>query len=458
MVASLLQTLVAFVVTLGILVSIHEFGHFWVARRCGIKVLRFSVGFGKSLWRKTDRQGTEYSVAAIPLGGYVKMLDEREGPVEAHEKHLAFNNQSVGSRIAVVAAGPFANFLLAIAALWLMYCIGMQVILPQVGNIVPESPAAVAGIQPGDEIVSVNGVETPDWRAVNMAFLPFIGETGNLTIGIRPGRVGEQPSGVVTERIISVEHWLAGIDNPDFLTNLGITPFSPVIPAVIGEVLSGGAAKKGGLISGDIIYRVNGHKIEGWQQWVDVIRENPEKTLETIVFRKGVEQTVFLTPDSRDSEGRIIGYIGAGVKSFQWPEGMLRDIRYGPIDGLMKGIQGTWILTSTTVGSLWKMVTGLVSVNNLGGPITIAKVASASIQSGLESFLYFLAMLSVSLGVLNLLPIPVLDGGHLLFYLVELVRGKPLSERSQMLGLRVGVTLIVSVMLLALYNDVSRLF
>ncbi|MGO0307441.1 sigma E protease regulator RseP [Endozoicomonas acroporae] len=452
------QTIFAFVVTLGILVSIHEYGHFWVARRCGVKVLRFSVGFGKSLWRWTDRHGTEFSIAAVPLGGYVKMLDEREGPVPDNEQHLSFNSKPVLARIAIVAAGPVANFLLAIFALWLMYMVGVRTLMPQVGEVIPDSPSAVAGIHPGDEIVAVNGVETPGWQAVNMELLSFIGESRNLDVSIRAGEPGEASEGAVRDKNIAIVDWLVNEEQPNPVRSLGIVPYSPVIPAVIGQIADDGAAARDGLESGDKILQVNGETVIDWMHFVELIRDNAGQTLQLLVERDGVSQEMPLTPGSRSTDGVTTGFIGAGVQQVSWPETMIRHLQFGPIDSLVKGAQATWSLTSMTLESLWKMVVGLVSVKNLSGPITIAKVAGASLESGLENFLYFLAMLSVSLGVLNLLPIPVLDGGHLLFYLVEMVRGKPLSEKTQTLGLKIGVTFVVGVMMLAMYNDLSRLF
>ena len=458
MIFGTLQTVLAFVVTLGILVSIHEFGHFWVARRCGVKVLRFSVGFGKSLWSRTDRQGTEYSVAAIPLGGYVKMLDEREAPVEDQDKHLSFNSQSVLSRIAIVSAGPLANFLLAIAALWLMYMIGVRTLIPQVGGVLPDSPVAMAGLQPGDEIVAVDGEETPSWQSVNMELLSSIGETRTITLSVKSGEPGHAGVDSVRDYRVKIDNWLIGEEQPNPVRALGVVPYAPEIPAVIGQLVDDGAARQAGFKAGDKIISANGEPVEDWGHWVDIIRANPEQSIDVIFERDGAQQNIALIPGSREIDGEPSGYIGAGVQQVSWPDEMVRNIQLEPVAALVKGAEATWSLSSMTVESIWKMFAGLVSVKNLSGPITIAKVAGASLESGLENFLYFLAMLSVSLGVLNLLPIPALDGGHLLFYMVELVRGKPLSERVQEMGLRIGVTLVVGVMVLAMYNDLSRLF
>ena len=458
MILDTLQTVGAFVLTLGILVSIHEYGHFWVARRCGVKVLRFSVGFGKSLWRWHDRHGTEFSIAIIPLGGYVKMLDEREGSVADDEKHLSFNSKPVLSRIAIVAAGPVANFLLAIVALWLMYLAGVRTVVPQVGEVLPKSPAAVAGIKSGDEIVSVDGEQTPGWQAVNMALLSSLGESKAIVVEVSSGTPGEKATGAVYKRRLSVTDWLVSDEQPNPIRALGIVPFSPAVPAIIGEVVEGGAAQKAGLTGGDKITGADGVVVSDWLQWVELVRGHPEKRMQIQLQRDGQQVVVELTPDVKESNGQRIGYIGAGVQPFSWPEELIRTQQFGPVTALLKGAESTWSLTTMTLESIWKMIVGLVSVKNLSGPITIAKVAGASLQSGFANFLYFLGMLSVSLGVLNLLPIPVLDGGHLLFYLVEWVRGKPLSENIQLMGLKIGVTLVMCVMMLALYNDLSRLF
>ena len=447
-----MQTILAFVITLGILVSIHEFGHFWVARRCGVKVLRFSVGFGRILWRRTDRHGTEFAIAAIPLGGYVKMLDESEEPVPPGELDQAFNRKPVLSRFAIVAAGPLANFLLAILALALMYMVGVRVLVPQVGEVLVDSPAAVAGIRAGDEIVAIDGTATPGWQAVNMALLAPIGESRALAVAVRQGA-----DGAVREREVMLNNWLSGQEQPDPLRSLGVVPYTLTIPAVLGQLTDDGAAARDGLRPGDRVVDVDGEPVSDWMHFVSLVQNSSERPMRLLIERDGVQQDLVLTPNSRTVEGVTTGFIGAGVQQVSWPDTMIRHLQLGPVDALVKGVTETWSLTTLTFESLWKMMVGLVSVKNLSGPITIAKVAGASLESGLESFLHLLAMLSVSLGVLNLLPIPVLDGGHLLFYLVEMVRGKPLSEKAQTFGLKIGMTLVIGVMLLAMYNDLSRL-
>ena len=453
-----LQTLGAFVLTLAILITVHEYGHFWVARRCGVKVLRFSVGFGKRIFSWYDKKGTEFSLALIPLGGFVKMLDEREGAVADNEKHLSFNSQPVLSRIAIVAAGPIANFLLAIVVLALMYFMGVRSVIPQVGQVLPDSAAAVAGIQSGDQILAVDGQPTQGWRAVNLELLSYVGETRSISLTVQSGEPGQVAHGAISEKQLKVTQWLVNDETANPVQALGIIPFTPTIPAVIGEIVEGGAADKAGIKAGDQILASNDVLVTDWMQWVDSVRGHPDTVMNVELLRNNQAVFIELRPTAKDVDGQQVGHIGAAVKPFDWPEGMIQTLEFSPLNALMKGVEATWSLVTMTVVSLQKMLVGLISVKNLSGPITIATVASASLQSGMESFLYFLGMLSVSLGVLNLLPVPVLDGGHLLFYLVEWVRGKPLSDKVQLVGWKVGVTLVMCVMMLAFYNDLSRLF
>ena len=453
-----LQTLLIFLFTLSVLVSMHEFGHFCVARQCGVKVLRFSVGFGKKIWSKTDRHGTEYVLAAIPLGGYVKMLDEREGQIPESEKHLAFNSKPVLSRIAIVVAGPFANFLLAVIAIWMIYMLGIKTVFPQVGAVLPESPAAMAGVQSGDEIIRINNVDTPSWQQVNINLLSFIGENRAIDIIVKSGELGHTPHGNEVIKKVLITHWLLGDDNLNPVKALGIVPYSPEIPAIIGQIVPGSVAEKAGLQDGDRILKTDGMFIHDWMEWMTLIQENPEKTLLIELERDGTMVHIPITPSSKKETGKTIGYIGAEVQAVPWPDEMMRTIQFNALIALPKAIQATSFLIGITFDSLCKMFAGLVSVKSLSGPITIAKVANVSFQSGLEVFFYFLAMLSISLGVLNLLPIPVLDGGYLLFYLVEMIKGKPISDKTQLIWLKIGMMLVVSMMILALYNDLSQFF
>lgn len=440
----LLGTLVA----LGVLVTIHEFGHFWVARRCGVKVLRFSVGFGTPLWRWRDRQDTEFVIAAIPLGGYVKMLDEREESVPEALRDQAFNRKPVGQRIAIVAAGPLANFLLALVFFWVLAMLGSQQVKPVVGELLPGSPAELAGVRPGEEIVAVDGKTTSGWSAVNLQLVKRLGETGSLRLElVTPG------DSLARQVDVPLQAWLRGAHDPDPLAGLGIRPWRPQVPARLAHLDESGPAAAAGLRLGDHLLSLDGQPVGDWADWVRAIQQRPGETVRVGFERDGLVQELSITLAERGQAG----YLGAGVAAGEWPAQMLREERFGPFAGLLEGARRTWSMTLLTLDSLKKMLLGELSVKNLSGPITIAKVAGASAQSGLGDFLHFLAYLSISLGVLNLLPIPVLDGGHLLFYLVELVRGRPLSERVQTWGMQIGISLVIGVMLLALFNDLGRL-
>lgn len=448
-----LHTILALIVTLGILVTVHEYGHFWVARRCGVKVLKFSVGFGKPLYRWFDKTGTEYAIAWIPLGGYVSMLDEREGDVSDEEKPFAFNQQSVWKRIAIVAAGPVANFLLAILTYWVLFVSGTSALAPVVGTVQPDSLAFEAGIEPQTELISIDGEAVHSWQDAGMQLLSRVGDTGQIRIVTQEWQGYSQ-----TEHSLSIQRWLAGEKEPNPLTAIGVTPFSPHLEAIIGQVLPDGAAAESGLKAGDQLLRVNGKPVDDWMHWVRLVQESPDQELMLEIKRGDRSKTLSITPRlKRLDDGREIGYIGAAPKPAQWPEGMVRDVQYGVFEAVSHAVAKTGDMIGLTLDSIRKMVIGLISVDNLSGPITIAQVASDSAKGGFESFLTFLAYISISLGVLNLLPIPVLDGGHLLFYLIEAVTGRPVPEKAQQFGLRLGMMLLAGLMMIAFYNDLMRL-
>ncbi|MCE4070091.1 MULTISPECIES: sigma E protease regulator RseP [Pseudomonas] len=449
---SALYMVVGLIVALGVLVTFHEFGHFWVARRCGVKVLRFSVGFGTPLVRWHDRHGTEFVVAAIPLGGYVKMLDEREGDVPVELLDHAFNRKTVFQRIAIVAAGPVANFLLAILFFWVLAMLGSQQIKPVIGSVVADSPAAVAGLASGQEVVAVDGEAVDGWSSVNLQLVRRLGETGELSVTVL-----EKGSSVPAVHQVRISSWLKNEDSPDPIGGLGIQPWRPSVAPLIAELDEKGPAKAAGLQIGDRIVTLDGQQVTDWQEVVSRVRAMPEGKVTLEVERAGRNQELALTLAAKGEGKARTGYLGAGVAGGQWPPEMLREVSYGPVAAVGQALSRTWSMSLLTLDSLKKMVLGQLSVKNLSGPITIAKVAGASAQSGVGDFLHFLAYLSISLGVLNLLPIPVLDGGHLLFYMVEWVRGRPLSERVQAWGMQIGISLVVGVMLLALVNDLSRL-
>lgn len=424
----LIQNILAVIVVLGLLVTFHEFGHFWVARRCGVKVLRFSVGFGKPLWSRVDRQGTEYAIAAIPLGGYVKMLDEREAPVPENQLHQAFNRKSVWQRIAIVAAGPIANFLLAIVAYWALFVAGTTVVSPMVGSIVPDSPAAEAGLSNGDEIVAIQGDDVRSWEDINLKLVSIIGFSGELDIDARAEGATD-----VQRFALPVTDYLVRQDPPQPLQTLGITPWQPELPAVLGQVVSGEAAEQAGLMAGDTMVAIDGEPVDDWLHFVNFVRGNPGETLRLTYERDGEQTTVNLTPGRNSLDtGVEIGYIGAGAEQVEWPAAFQREIRYGPIEAVGQALSRTGEMTLLTIDAIRKMLVGLISPSNLSGPITIAQVSGDSARAGMEAFVGFLAYLSISLGVLNLLPIPVLDGGHLLYYFMEVVRGRPVSEKPKL--------------------------
>ncbi|GGO78836.1 putative zinc metalloprotease [Marinobacterium nitratireducens] len=449
---SILTTVLAFVATLGVLVTIHEWGHFWVARRCGVRVLRFSVGFGKPLWSRKGRNGTEYVVAAIPLGGYVKMLDEREGEVPESLRDQAFNNKPLWARSAIVAAGPVVNLLFALLAYWFMFVAGVNTVAPVIGEVRTDTPAWQAGIEPGGEVVGLDGDPARSWEELNLLLVSHIGESRTLSL-----RVRYNDSATPVTYPIRLDDWSVDIERESPLRALGLVPYRPEIPPVLGQLLPDGRAAVAGLQSGDRVLSIDGTAVPDWGALVERVRAAPDVALQLEIERDGIRRELTLTPARRDGETGAIGYIGAGVQAVEWPPELLRTLRYGPLEAFGVAADKTGQMIGLTLESIWKMLEGVISVKNLSGPITIAKVAGASAASGLESFISFLAYLSISLGVLNLLPIPMLDGGHLFYYGIEALRGRPVSERVQMFGLRVGMAVLFTLMAVAIVNDLMRL-
>ena len=449
----LLSTILITLFTLAILIAVHEYGHFWVARKCGVKVLRFSLGFGKPLAGWRDRHGTEYSVAAIPLGGYVKMLDEREGEVPEDELDQAFNRKPVLQRIAVVAAGPLANLILAVVAYWFLFMAGERGYAPVIGSVEAGSIADVAGLEGGQEIVAVDGKDTPTWQALSFALLDRIGDTGKINFAVKyPG------SDMVYESEAVLERWLSEQEQPDLFGGLGIIMYTPDILPVVDTVVEDGPAARAGLQPGDRILAADGNNMATWMDWVEYVRARPGQPIDLALERNGAGLEARIVPEPvTDDAGRSIGRVGVSVAIPDMPEELVRSFNRGPVEAAGAAVHRTWELMAFTVSSIKKMIQGLISPKNLSGPITIAKVASASAKSGLEAYIGFLALLSVSLGVLNLLPIPVLDGGHLLFYTVELLAGRPVPEKIQAFGYQIGLFLVLGMMMLAIYNDITRL-
>jgi len=448
-----LSSVFFFIVAIGVLVTVHEFGHFIVARRLGVKVLRFSVGFGVPLWswrRRNDE--TEYVVAALPLGGYVQMLDEREAPVVAEELPRAFNRQPLGSRIAIVAAGPAFNFLFAILAYWVVFVVGVDGIKPLVGEVSRDSLAAAGGFRTGDLITGVDGNETATWNMVFLDLLSRSLDSGRVVVSVVDANQEERL------RELDFSHLPAGVDRSNLMQVIGLGMHRPSLAAVIGSLEPGGAAEQAGLRAGDRIVAVDGRPIAHWEEWVDYVRAHPEQELRAEIERGGATVSLTVRPQRVATEQGDIGRIGAAVQiAADMAEELRAKERYPAPTALLVAARRTWDMTWLTAKMLVSMVGGEVSASNLGGPIRIAQYAGASADAGAVQFIGFLALISISLGLLNLLPIPVLDGGHLLYYLIELVKGSPLSDQAQAFGQRVGIALLVGVMILAFYNDIAQL-
>lgn len=449
-----LMMVAAFLVALAILIAVHEFGHFWVAQKLGVKVLRFSIGFGRPLLRlQRGPDSTEYVLAAIPLGGYVKMLDEREDEVPAAQVDRAFNRQPLWKRSAIVAAGPAFNFIFAILAYWAIFMSGETGLRPVVGEVAPNSIAAQSGFQSGDELVRIGEREAGSWETALFAFIAASLDGQEVAVRVR------DDSGRELDRWIDSASVRSLAEEPDLLGRLGMAPRRPELPAVIGDLVAGEAAEAAGLQRGDRILSVDGRSVAHWRAWVEEVRERPGQLLRVEVERQdGTRFAASITPRPFQADGVEIGRIGAGVEI---PDGLMDDYRvevsYGPVESLTRAAVKTWEMSAMTVRVVGRMLIGQASVENLSGPITIAETAGRTASYGLESFVKFLAVVSISLGILNLMPIPVLDGGHLLYYFIEWVKGSPLSEAMQLLGQKIGLAIIAALMTLAFYLDISRL-
>ena len=457
----IVSSIAALLVTLGILVTVHEFGHFWVARRCGVKVLKFSIGFGKAVKTWVGEDGVEYVIAPIPLGGYVKMLGQEDtsiadvDAIAPEDASRSFAAKSVWQRMAISAAGPIANFLLAIVVFWIINVVyGISGVAPVISSVAPGSVAERVGLAAGDEILAIDGEQTLLWQQVSMQLLARMGETGQVEFEIERG-AGDR-------RLVNVPimSWMAEDTEPRPLRDLGISQLD--IPPVLGDVMPGGAAEAAGFMEGDRILAAEGVAIRGWSQWVELIRASPELPLAVEVERGGMIQQLSLTPEfTQDESGTQYGVIGAAVEQISYselvPQEMRREVKYNPLSAIGPAVVETYDKSVFVLASIKKMVVGLISVKNINGPITIAQVAGETASYGLNVYLGFLALLSISLGVMNLLPIPVLDGGHILYNLIEIVTRRPVPEKVQAMGLRLGLLLRGGIMMLAVFNDVNRL-
>ncbi len=449
-----LWNLGSFAIALGLLITAHEYGHFWVARRCGVKVERFSIGFGKAIWRKTGKDGTEYVLALIPLGGYVKMLDERVDEVPEALKSQAFNRKSVWQRIAIVGAGPMANFVFAVFALYFMYLIGVPSIKPVIESTQENSPAAVIKVNKPMQVIAVGEQSVRNWEEVTYALVSHIGDEHiDLTLAPLSGAMGEERSYRLDTRA-----WKFDPEKQSPITSLGLDIFRPEITPELGFVSDEGAAYAAGIRQGDVLVAINNVSYGDWEDFVTQIKGSANKQVMITVKRDGNQFDFAVTPKSRIGDnGQAEGVIGVAPTQAPWPEDMQLQLEYGIGESLVVAADKTWQLVSVSIKMIGKLITGDVSVKNLSGPISIAQGAGNSANYGLVYFLGFLALISVNLGIINLLPLPVLDGGHLVYYFVEVITGKPVSEKVQEIGFRFGAAVLLMLMSIALFNDFSRL-
>lgn len=457
--ADFLNNLLFFIIALGVLVTFHEFGHFWVALKLGVKVQRFSVGFGKAFFVHKRKVGkhqdeVEFALAMIPLGGYVKMLDERVEEVGDADKPRAFNNQSLSVRTAIVSAGPIANFLLAIVLYWFVFVIGADAIQPIIDTPPAQSLAAEAGFKAEDKVTMVNDEKVITMTGFRLALMDAAISSENVQVSVVDINNAEQT------RTLHIGDKKILKDDGDPIERLGFNLWVPVIPPVIGKTVADSVAEKAGLEAQDVIAAVNSNKVSSWAETVKVISANPDTQIELLILRNGVEKTISITPSSRkNAEGKSEGYIGIYL---QRPQHIIDKLytteQYSAFSAVSVAIEKTWSMSVLTLKVLGRMVIGDAALENISGPLTIAKFAGQTASIGLVQFLSFLAVISVSLGVLNLLPVPVLDGGHLLYYFLEFISGKPLSDKAQQFGQQIGMMLLLMLMSIAIFNDIQRIF
>ena len=449
--------LAAFIVAIGVLVAVHEFGHFWVARRLGIRVLRFSIGFGKPLYRRVlGADQVEFVIAAVPLGGYVKLLDEREGNVAERDLPRAFNRQPVWKRIATLLAGPAFNLIFAVALYWVLFTAGVPAVKPIIGEITPDSIAAHAGLRYEDQILQIGGQTTPTLEAATLAILEDLTDDGTIDMVVRGVDGAERNVSLVAgERSRSLTQPEA------LLPGLGFEIWRPRFKAIIGQVNKGTAGERAGLRVGDEILAIDGQPIEHFQQLVNRVKPNPGRTVTLEVRRDGSVRDVPVTIGEDTQAGRKVGLIGIAPKDQRIPTGrtvedMLTLQKYGAVAAVGEAAAKTWDTSVFTLRIVGRIITGDVSLQAISGPISIAETTGFAARQGWRTFLSTLALISISLGVLNLLPIPILDGGQVVYQLAELVKGGPVSERAQLLGQQIGIAMLILMMTLAFYNDIAR--
>ena len=460
-----IQSVFALLVTFTILVTVHELGHYMVARLFGVHVLRFSLGFGvpvykTSLSKNSSRNlsennepefaPTEFILSAIPLGGYVKFLDDREQKVPTEFLSFCYNHKDAWQRIAIAAAGPIANFLLAILCYWFLFMGGEAGVSPVLGSMDSESMASKSGLKANQEIIQIDSQKTKTWGEVNIRLLNRLGETGEIVFTVK-----NQDTAYLSSHRVPISNFLSNSDEPNPVTALGLVLSKPTQEAKIGDLSIDGRARAGGLRKGDVIKKVDSELIYNWKDFVYLVQANPEKSLHLKIERNGLPQNIILVPEHK-SKNMPIGYIGASSEQVEWPKERLVVEEYSLVGSLSKATQKTFEVVGFTLDSLKKMVLGLISTKNLSGPITIASVANDTAETGIVSYISFIALLSISLGVINLLPIPMLDGGHILYYMIEVLRGKPIPERVQNFAAQVGIFVLFGIMTLAIYNDITR--
>ena len=450
---SALFIIVAAILLLGPLIAIHEFGHYIVARKLGVKVLVYSIGFGPTLLKWTSKKsGIQYQLSALPFGGYVKMLDEREGNVAEQDLPKAFNRQHPWKRIAIVAAGPLINLAFAVVLFWILFLPSQEQLNTRVGKVLPNTPAATVQMNVGDKITAVDGTPVTTWEKLNFALVDRVGETGSI-------EVQADRNGQIQTFKLPIQKFLKD-QSQSALDSLGFMPYRPPIAAIATKLSADGAAIRQGMKEGDKIIAIDGVKMNDWFDVVQTVQAAPEKLLKIDVLRQNQLVHLQIMPQAkRDNMGNVSGVLG--VQSIPGkitiPAEYKQTIQYSPTEAFVMAVDKTGQISGMILNSIVKMVRGLIGLDNLSGPITIAKVAGQSAEMGWQTFISFMALMSVSLGILNLLPIPMLDGGHLVYYFIELIRGKPVSEQIQLVGLKIGMVLLGSMMLLALFNDFMRL-